>query len=114
MIALVPLAVSAAEADPLADLTLLLLRSGDPVVKSLLVLAVAALGATLVIRLTTDLAIPGWATTVFGVLLIILLQATMFLFVFSFMILAGRNGASFLPRRDYVHFVGPKQEVYRR
>eukprot|EP00891_Asterochloris_glomerata_P002109 jgi/Astpho2/2109/Aster-00588 len=46
MIALVPLAVSAAEADPLADLTLLLLRSGDPVVRSLLVLSVAALGAT--------------------------------------------------------------------
>ena len=46
MIALVPLAVSSAEADPLADLTLLLLRSGDPVVKSLLVLSVAALGGT--------------------------------------------------------------------
>lgn len=77
-------------------------------------LDVAALGVTLAIRLTTDLAIPGWATTVFGVLLIILLQATMFLFVFSFMILAGRNSASFLPRRDYIHFVGFQEEVYRR
>ena len=77
-------------------------------------LDVLALAVTLAVRLTTDLAIPGWATTVFGVLLIILLQATLFLFVFSFMILAGRNSASFLPRRDYIHFVGSKEEVYRR
>ena len=73
-----------------------------------------ALGATLAIRLTTDLAIPGWATTAFGVLLIVLLQATLFLFVFSFMVLAGRGAASFLPNRDYIHFVGSKEEVYRR
>ena len=73
-----------------------------------------ALGATVVIRLTTRLAVPGWATTVFGVGLIVLLQATLFLVVFSFMILAGRNSAGFLPRRDYVHFVGSKEEVPRR
>ena len=72
-----------------------------------------AIGLTLVIRLTTNLAIPGWASTVFGVLLIVLLQATLFLFVFSFMILAGRNSASFLPRRDYIHFVGSKEEIGR-
>ena len=77
-------------------------------------LDLALLGATLGIRLTTNLAIPGWATTVFGVLLIILLQATLFLFVFSFMILAGRNAASFLPTRDYIYFIGSKREVYRR
>ncbi len=77
-------------------------------------LDVSALVVTLAIRVSTNLAIPGWATTVFGVLLIILLQATLFLFVFSFMILAGRNSASFLPRRDYIHFVGTKEEVYRR
>ncbi len=77
-------------------------------------LDVLALVVTSVIRLTTDLAIPGWATTAFGVLLIILLQATLFLVVFSFMILAGRHSASFLPRRDYIHFVGSKDEVYRR
>ena len=77
-------------------------------------LDVGLLLLTLGVRLTTHLAIPGWATTVFGVLLIILLQATLFLFVFSFMILAGRNSASFLPARDYIHFVGSREEVYRR
>ncbi len=76
-------------------------------------LDLVAIGLTLVIRLTTNLAIPGWASTVFGVLLIVLLQATLFLFVFSFMILAGRNSASFLPRRDYIHFVGSKEEIGR-
>lgn len=80
----------------------------------MIALDVLALVITLIVRLTTDLAIPGWATTVFGVLLIILLQATLFLVVFSFMILAGRHSASFLPRRDYIHFVGSKDEVYRR
>jgi glycosyltransferase involved in cell wall biosynthesis len=73
-----------------------------------------ALAVTLAIRLTTNLAVAGWATTAFGVLLIILLQATMFLFVFSFMILAGRNAASFLPLRDYAYFVGNERAVYRK
>jgi polyisoprenyl-phosphate glycosyltransferase len=77
-------------------------------------LDLAALALTLIVRLTTDLAIPGWATTVFGVLLIILIQATMFLFVFSFMILAGRNAASFLPLRDYAYFVGSERVAYQR
>ena len=81
---------------------------------ALMGLDVALLAATLAVRVSTNLAIPGWATTVFGVLLIILLQATLFLFVFSFMILAGRNGASFLPTRDYVYFIGSKREAYRR
>ena len=81
---------------------------------AMIALDLGALGATVVIRLTTDLAIPGWATTVFGVGLIVLLQATLFLVVFSSMILAGRNAAGFLPSRDYVHFVGSKTEVMRR
>ena len=75
-------------------------------------LDVGLLLVTLGVRLTTNLAIPGWTTTVFGVLLIILLQATLFLFVFSFMILAGRNSASFLPSRDYIHFVGSREDLY--
>jgi glycosyltransferase involved in cell wall biosynthesis len=81
---------------------------------TMIALDLAALAMTLIVRLTTDLAIPGWATTAFGVLLIILLQATMFLFVFSFMILAGRNAASFLPLRDYAYFVGSERVAYHR
>ena len=80
----------------------------------MIAIVLIALAITVTIRLTTDLAIPGWASTVFGVLLILLSQATMFLFVFSFMILAGRNGASFLPSRDYVYFVGREKVVFER
>jgi glycosyltransferase involved in cell wall biosynthesis len=81
---------------------------------ALIGLDLVALALTAIVRLTTDLAIPGWATTAFGVLLIILIQATMFLFVFSFMILAGRNAASFLPLRDYPYFVGSERVAYQR
>jgi polyisoprenyl-phosphate glycosyltransferase len=77
-------------------------------------LTLLALAATVVVRLTTSLAIPGWATTAFGVLLIVLLQAILFLVVSSFMVLAGRTAPGFLPKRDYVHFVGPTVEVTRR
>jgi hypothetical protein len=77
-------------------------------------LVVLALVATLAVRLTTDLAIPGWATTAFGVLLILLFQATMFLFVSSFMVLSGRNASGFLPMRDYAHFIGSERVAYRR
>ena len=65
----------------------------------LLVLAIgmallAALGlvVTVFLRLATTLAIPGWATSASGLLLIVLLQAMMLSFVFCFVILGDRNG----------------------
>ena len=73
-----------------------------------------SLAITVGIRLFTALAIPDWATTAFGFLFVLLLQAVMFLVVFCFMILAGRNGSSFLPVRDYVYFVGRYQTLYPR
>lgn len=75
-------------------------------VSVLILFTLAGLAATIGIRFLTDLAIPGWATTVFGVLLIVLFQAIMFLFLLSFIVLGGRNGLTFLPSRDYAHFVG--------
>ena len=81
---------------------------------AMIALTLLALAATVAVRLTTDLAIPGWATTVFGVLLIVLLQAILFLVVSSFMVLAGRTAPGFLPKRDYLHYVGSTLEVFRR
>jgi hypothetical protein len=63
-------------------------------------LIVGGLLTTIGIRLATDLAIPGWATTAAGLLMVLLLQAVMMTFVLSFVILGGRQGPSFLPRRD--------------
>jgi glycosyltransferase involved in cell wall biosynthesis len=72
---------------------------------ALIVLTLAGLGCVVAVRLLTDLAIPGWATFTAGLLLLALSQAVMFSLVFSFIILSDRQGASFLPRRDYAYYV---------
>ncbi len=82
---------------------------------SVLILAgIAGLTATVGIRVFTSLAIPGWATMAFGLSLVLLLQAIMFLVVFCFITLAGRNGSSFLPIRDYAYFVSKTITLYPR
>jgi polyisoprenyl-phosphate glycosyltransferase len=76
--------------------------------------AVAGLIATVVMRLATPLAIPGWATSTAGLLLILLLQAMMLSFVFCFVILGDRNGTTFLPLRDYSYFISGTKMLYER
>ena len=80
----------------------------------LIVAGIAGLAATVGVRLFTSLAIPGWATTAFGLLLVLLLQGAMFLVIFCFITLAGRNGSSFLPVRDHGYFVAGSVTVYPR
>ncbi len=79
----------------------------------LIVLTVLGLIATVFIRLATNLAILGWATTAFGILTIILFQAVMLSIQFSFIVLGGRQGTSFLPCRDYGYYVGSFQTAYK-
>jgi hypothetical protein len=78
------------------------------VVMALVIAVFASLGllTTFLVRLLTDLAIPGWATYTAGILTLILFQALLSATVFSFMILAGRQGTTFLPLRDYRFYVG--------
>jgi hypothetical protein len=83
-------------------------------VSLLIALVLSGIVTTVALRLLTDLAIPGWATAATGLLLIILFQAIMLAFVFSFVILAGRNGSTFIPLRDYVYFVTRMEPVYKR
>jgi glycosyltransferase involved in cell wall biosynthesis len=59
----------------------------------------------LILRLFTDLSIPGWASTVGGLALVLLLQTFLLEVCFVFMILQGRGNTTFLPARDYVHFI---------
>jgi hypothetical protein len=73
---------------------------------ALIPVALLALAVIVGIRLFTALAIPGWATTAAGVSVLVLGQAVLLATVFSFVTLSGRQGSSFLPRRDYVHYVG--------
>ena len=81
---------------------------------ALIVLSVAGIAVIVWVRVFSDLAIPGWATTGVGVMLVILLQAVLFSMVFSFITLASRQGLSFLPARDYTYFVDKVVDVYQR
>jgi glycosyltransferase involved in cell wall biosynthesis len=67
--------------------------------------AIAGLITVASIRLMTDMAIAGWATNAFGLLLVIMFLAIMQSMMFIFIILNNRLGANFLPVRDYSYFV---------
>jgi glycosyltransferase involved in cell wall biosynthesis len=79
------------------------------------VLLMGALIASVVgIRLFTSLAIPGWATTAFGLLVILLLQAVGAAAFFIFLVLHGRSQPLFIPIRDYSYFVDTTWQVFPR
>jgi len=73
--------------------------------------ALAALGvvAVAVTRLTTNLAVPGWATTAFGDLLIILLQTVVVAVAASLTMLAGRSSRLIVPIVDCDAFVAGRE-----
>jgi glycosyltransferase involved in cell wall biosynthesis len=75
---------------------------------------VLALFVVVGIRVFTELAIPGWASFVFGILCHLLLQAVMIAFFFAGTILHGRNASTFLPSRDHVHFVDRLEIITKR
>ena len=68
-------------------------------------LTIVGSSAAVVVRLTTDAPIPGWAASTFGIVAVILIQAVMLSIQFSFIVLGNRQGTSFLPCRDYAYFV---------
>jgi polyisoprenyl-phosphate glycosyltransferase len=57
---------------------------------------------------------PGWISYIIGLLFTALLQAIMFSIFFIFIILSGRNNASFLPCRDYHYFIWKVRQVSPR
>jgi polyisoprenyl-phosphate glycosyltransferase len=80
-----------------------------------ILLALLTLGGitiAVIVRLATNLAIPGWASYTVGILLVLFVQAVMAAFVFSFAILGSRHGTTFLPRRDYSFFIGSIWALY--
>jgi hypothetical protein len=80
----------------------------------LILLTLLGLVLTVTIRFATNLAILGWATTAFGILTVILFQAVLLSIQFSFIILNGRQGTSFLPARDYSYYVGRFRTILQR
>ena len=71
----------------------------------------AVLAIVLTIRFTTDLAIPGWASTVALALLVLIAQLLTLSVVFVFTILHRRSIAEFVPVRDYVHYIDEPFEL---
>ncbi len=93
----------------------------DRIFARLLLAAVAVAGAAGlgilavgVVRLATDLAIPGWATNAVGDLLIILLQTLVIVVAASLTLLAGRSHRPFVPAVDCLPFVEHRERCWLR
>jgi polyisoprenyl-phosphate glycosyltransferase len=65
----------------------------------------AGLLTVMMVRLLTDLAIPGWASTVSGILLILLAQTVMFSVVAVFLNLSSRCSRNMIPATDALRFI---------
>ena len=65
----------------------------------------AGLLVVLAIRFFTDLAVPGWTSTIVGLVLVLVFQAVAFAAFFAFLVLHARSQPTFVPLRDYGSFV---------
>lgn len=77
-----------------------------------ILLTMGALATVVSVRLFTTLAVPGWATYVTGLLVVMLIQMLLVVLVFVFVILASRDRFIVIPSRDYVYLTGGLQRVY--
>lgn len=66
------------------------------------------------IALFTDLAIPGWTTTVFGSLGIVLLQSLIFLVISAFLLLNSRSVKPIIPAIDAPDFIASVEQRFAR
>jgi hypothetical protein len=73
---------------------------------AVMVVSLVGMGVVVGVRLgRPEIAVPGWATYTFGLLLVILFQTITSSIMFIFLVLSNRQGANFLPVRDYRYFV---------
>lgn len=77
----------------------------------LVMVAFFGIGGVVSIRLLTDWAIPGWTTYAVGILILLLIQATMLSTMFIFIILGSRQANTFLPVRDYRFYVNRLENI---
>ncbi len=74
--------------------------------------SLASLAGILAIRLGTDWAIPGWATTAGGFVALMLLMLFTLSVVLVLLVLQSRSLASFLPLRDWVYYVAGEETIH--
>ena len=84
----------------------------DVIFVRIILLAVFVVGLTMLgmmgvvaIRILTDLGIPGWASTMFGDLMIILMQTLVMVIATSLVLLAGRSQRPIVPFTDSSDFI---------
>jgi glycosyltransferase involved in cell wall biosynthesis len=70
-----------------------------------LTVALLSLITVLGVRWGTALALPGWATTAAGLLVVFVAQIVMLSTLFTFVVLSGRSHTAVIPLRDYRVFV---------
>jgi len=75
-------------------------------------LALAGLLSVVAIRLSTDLAIPGWASVLGAVCVLVILQGAAIAALFVFIVLSSRSNLGFLPLRDHRYFVQQCSSVW--
>lgn len=79
-----------------------------------IIFVMAGIAIVLILRILTNLAIPGWASTAFGLLIIVLLNLVMLSGMFVLFTLNSRNSVGFLPVRDWRHYIVSRKVVYER
>ena len=86
------------------DLDRVLVRISLALMAFVLILVVAML-TVVVIRFTTDLAIPGWASNVLGILSILVVQSIVFAVLLLFISLKNRGAQVAVPALHYREFI---------
>lgn len=74
------------------------------------VLTVFGLITVAAIRMFSDLAIPGWASSVFGSLGVVLLQSIIFAVISAFLLLSARSTKPVIPMIDALQFIASTEE----
>jgi len=78
------------------------------------VLMCLSLGAIIAIRLLTSQAIPGWATTAGGIVLILMSQLIVLGVLVTSLTIGSRMNVGFIPVRDFAYFVGHVEVAFVR
>jgi hypothetical protein len=71
----------------------------------ILIFLLAVLAVVLILRISTGLAIPGWATYTSGLIMILFTQLVALSFNMVFLLITNRTRTSFVPVRDYEIYV---------
>lgn len=79
---------------------------------AMIVLSAFGIGVVLFMKLFAHTAIPGWASSLASLFLVVMLQAFLITLLLVFMVLTYRTQPQFIPARHYADFVERIERVY--